>query len=64
MKRNYKYKVGQKLINEQVGEIKVMHRWKGKDLNFYDVMGKGMWYITFDETQMISGYDLRKNRGT
>ena len=37
-KRNYKYKIGQTIINPQVGAVKVTYRWKAKRYNFYDVL--------------------------
>lgn len=57
-KRNYKYKIGQTIINPQVGAVKVTYRWKAKRYNFYDVLilkDNSPW--TFDEVEIIEGYN-------
>jgi hypothetical protein len=55
----FKYHIGQKIENEQVGEIVIDFRWHGRDVNFYDVIITrcgSKW--TYDETEVVKGHSL------
>lgn len=62
-KKPFRYEIGQKIYNNQVGEIQIIDRWHGNGGDFYDVViirNGSTW--TFEEAEIVMGYDLRKNK--
>ncbi len=58
---DFKFEIGQKIQNEQIGEIKIYDRWHGKNINFYDIYSeKKNFTWTFDENEVITGHKIHR----
>jgi hypothetical protein len=59
----FKFRVGEKVVNKQVGEIQVLDCWHAKGGDFYDVtiIRNGRTW-TFEESEMLEGYPTKSSK--